>query len=76
MEEENIILNKELETQALIMESEQKMNSYLTKEEFINMLKLIDFKAVKNCDIELITGMIINTDEKEVKMLSKGVHIY
>lgn len=76
MKEENIILNKELETQAFIMESEQKLNSYLTKEEFIELLKLIDFKAVKRCDIDLITGMIINTDEKEEKILSKTINIY
>lgn len=75
MEEENIILNKELETQAFIMESEQKMNSYLTKEEFIELLKLIDFKAIRNCDIDLITGMIVNTDDKEVKILSKNINI-
>lgn len=75
MKEENIILNEESKTQAFIMESEQKMNSYLTKEEFIEMLKLIDFKAVRNCNIDLITGMIINTDEKEVKILSKNIEI-
>lgn len=31
-------------------------NSYVTKEEFINMLEGLRFERVKNCDIELITG--------------------
>lgn len=31
-------------------------NSYMTKEEFINMLQGLRFERVKTADIELITG--------------------
>lgn len=31
-------------------------NSYMTKEEFINMLQGLRFERVKNADIDLITG--------------------
>lgn len=38
------------------MSSYYTENSYMTKEEFINMLQGLRFERVKNADIDLITG--------------------
>lgn len=47
--------------------------SYVTKEEFLQMLNLIDFQAVITARLELLTGVIIT--EEEIKKLHKNIDI-
>ena len=47
--------------------------SYVTKEEFLQMLNLIDFQAVITARLELLTGVIV-TDEG-IKKLHKNIDI-
>ena len=63
-------MNKEVETKKYEIEK-----SYLTKEELINMLNNIDFISVKKCEIELITGFIINCEENNIRPLTKNIEI-
>ena len=48
--------------------------SYVTKEEFIQMLSLIEFQAVISARLELLTGVIITKDE-EIRKLYKNIDI-
>ena len=63
-------MNKELETKKF-----EIAKSYLTKEEFINLLNSIEFESIKECRIELITGFIINCETNEIKPLTKNIDI-
>ena len=54
---------------------ESRINSYLTKEEFINILNSIEFESIKQCRIELITGFIVNLETAEIKPLTKNIDI-
>ena len=58
-----------------VEEIEARFNSYLTKEELINILQTIDFKLVKCADLELITSIIYNAETKEYKPLYKNIRI-
>lgn len=49
--------------------------SYITKEEFIDMISNIDFKRVKTCELSLITGFIYDGDENEIKPLYKRIEL-
>ena len=49
--------------------------SYLTKEEFINILNNIDFLSVKCCDLQIITGFIVDFQTGEVKPLTKNIEL-
>ena len=49
--------------------------SYLTKEEFINMLNNIDFVRVERCDLKLITSFICDYAEGEVIPISKRIEL-
>lgn len=49
--------------------------SYMSKEEFINLLLSIDFERIKECSLELITGFIVNLETKEIKPLTKNIDI-
>lgn len=51
------------------------VNSYMTKEEFISMIDKLKFKCVKVCELELITGFIVNCKDKSFKELYKKVSI-
>lgn len=63
-------MNKDLETKKF-----EIAKSYLTKEEFINILNSIDFESIKECRLELITGFIINFETNDIKPLTKNVEI-
>lgn len=47
--------------------------SYISKEEFIDMISRIDFLAVRRCDISLLTGFLPVDDN--IKELSKTIEI-
>ena len=49
-------------------------NSYIKKEELMNMLENIDFIAVREADLSLITGFIATEDEI-IKPLCKTIRI-
>lgn len=51
----------------------QIQKSYLSKEEFIKMIEMIDFVGIKKAYIELLTGVIYKDDE--TKALSKTIDI-
>ena len=48
--------------------------TYITKEEFIKIIKNLRFVSVKTCELHLITGFEI--DENEAKPLGYDVNIY
>jgi hypothetical protein len=45
------------------MNKEEIMKSYVTKEEFINIINSVDFTHVKDYDISLIKSWIVKADE-------------
>ena len=49
--------------------------SYFTKEEFMNFLNNTDFKYIKKCYLELITGFRYFVDEDSIKELYKTIDI-
>ena len=63
-------MNETLETKKFEIEK-----SYLTKEEFINMINSINFERIKECDLKLITGYIINYETNDIKPLTKNIDI-
>ena len=44
-----------------------RLKSYITKDEFINMLNNLHFEYVKHLHIDLITGCLIETDPDNPK---------
>lgn len=70
-------MNKEVETNRFELETKkcEIEKSYLTKEELINMLNNIDFVSVRKCEIELITGFIINCEDNNIRPLTKNIEI-
>lgn len=44
-----------------------RLKSYITKDEFINMLNNLHFEYVKHLHIDLITGYLIETDPDNPK---------
>ena len=55
---------------------ENVKNSYITKEEFIKMLETLDFKAIEDFDINVITEFYIEVNENgETKIKRLGFHI-
>lgn len=57
-----------------------KIGSYLTKDELINMLNNLHFEYVKNINMSLITGCLIETDpdnpkEQDIKPLYYTIDI-
>lgn len=49
------------------------IKSYISKEEFISMLNLINFKAVEDAELNLITG--IEKKEDRNNILTKNICI-
>ena len=49
--------------------------SYISKEEFINIINNIEFIGINKCDMELVTGCIIDTENKEIKPVYKSIEI-
>ena len=55
---------------------ENVKNSYITKEEFIKMIETLDFKAIEDFDINVITEFYIEVKENEEPKIKKlGFHI-
>lgn len=55
-------------------------NSYMTKDELINMIKELRFERVKNLHMDLITGYLLKTDpdnpkEQDIKTLYYTIDI-
>lgn len=63
-------MNEDLKAKKFEMEK-----SYITKEEFLNILNSIEFESIKYCRIELVTGFIINIETNEIKPLTKNIDI-
>ena len=49
------------------------IDSYMTKQDFINMINNMKFTHIKNFDIELITGFEYNAEDN--KTLPRGYNI-
>lgn len=58
-----------------IDEVKQIANSYMTKEEFINMLQNLNFTHIENYDIEVITGFYYRPGEKEDNLIAVGYEL-
>lgn len=55
---------------------ENVIKSYITKEEFIKMLETLDFKAIEDFDINVITEFYVEVKENEEPRIKKlGFHI-
>lgn len=64
---------KEKQSDVYLAKILEVQKSYISKEEFIDMISRIDFLAVRSCDISLLTGFLqVNDDIKE---LSKRIEI-
>lgn len=63
-------MNKDLETKKFEIEK-----SYITKEEFINIINNIEFIAIKKCDLDLVTGFILHIEDEEVTPLYKTINL-
>lgn len=49
------------------------INSYMSKEEFLAVLKEIDFKSLKSCSIDLITDFIYDSSKDEITTRIKSI---
>ena len=69
--------DKEVETNKFELDTKKYEieKSYLSKEEFINIINNIDFIGVKRCEIGLITGFIIDCENNDIKPLTKNIEI-
>ena len=54
---------------------EEAKKSYITKEEFINIINTLEFGAIKNAEINFITGFIYDKKDEAVRPLSKRIEI-
>lgn len=55
---------------------ENVIKSYITKEEFIKMLETLDFKAIEDFDINVITEFYVEVKENEEPKIKRlGFHI-
>ena len=71
-----VMLTKEQQEETdFLSESKFKLESYLKKDELLKILNDMDFIGVKECNMYLITGFIINAKNKEFKVLTKNVSI-
>ena len=52
-----------------------KADSYVSKEEFINIINMLNFKAVRRANLDLITDIIVNANNEEMQVLSKQIDI-
>jgi len=52
---------------------ENVIKSYITKEEFIKMLETLDFKAIEDFDINLITEFYVEVKENEEPKIKRLV---
>lgn len=70
-------MNEEVKTESFELETKnfEIEKSYLTKEEFTNMLNFIDFISIKECHIEMITGFIVNIEKNSIQPLTKNIDI-
>lgn len=50
-------------------------DSYLSKEDFVKMINLIDFKCVRSCELELITGIVFDCRDLSKSVLYKRIKI-
>ena len=67
--------DKEINVKDLAIRAKILSNSYMSKEEFINIISTIDFKFIKEADLELVTDIVINPEENRVETRSKTIRI-
>ena len=63
------------ELQDLEVKVAEIKKSYISKEEFIEVINSIDFVAIKYCNIDFLTGIIIDGENGEIKRLSYNIII-
>lgn len=70
-------MNKEVKTERFELETKkfEIEKSYLTKEEFMNIVNSIDFISIKECNIEIITGFIVDCEKNTIQPLTKNINI-
>ncbi len=59
----------------LVNKAEALKNSYMSKEEFINVINIIDFKFIKETDLDLVTDILVNLEEDRLEVKSKNIRI-
>ena len=68
-------IKKDINKSGFVTECKLKGESYMSKEEFINLINTINFKAIRNAHLDLITDIIIKPEDQEMKILSKQIDI-
>ena len=72
-----VMLTKEQQEETdFVSESKFELESYMKKDELLKIVNDMDFIGVKQCNMYLITGFIVNGKNKEFKVLTKNVSIY
>ena len=60
----------------LIVKAEALKNSYMSKEEFINVINTIDFKFIKEADLNLVTDILDDPEDDSLDVRTKTIRIY
>lgn len=68
-------IEKGIKEVGFVTECKHKSESYVSKEEFINIINMIQFKAIRNASLDLITDILIKPESKEMEILSKQIDI-
>lgn len=69
------ISSEDIDKQNFYNECNLKMDSYITKEELIEIISKINFIKVKSADLELITGCICDGEKENFQLLYKNIRI-
>lgn len=70
-----LISSEEIEQQDFYNDCKFKIDSYISKEEFIEIISKINFIKIKSADLELITGFICDNKNKNFQPLYKNIRI-
>lgn len=71
----DFISSEEIDKQSFYNECNFKMDSYISKEEFIEIISKINFIKIKSADLELITGCICDGKDEKFQLLYKNIRI-
>lgn len=68
-------LKKDMKEVGFVTECKLKGESYVSKEEFIDIINMIKFKAIRRANLDLITDIIVKPESQEMEILSKQIDI-
>ena len=68
-------IKKDIKEVGFVTECKIKGESYVSKEEFINIINVINFKAIRRANLDLITDILIKPKNQEMEIISKQIDI-